>query len=146
MEIIKSPSLLAAVRAEVAAAYETSPETGKKTINTRILLTLPLIQSIYAEILRLHVSMLVTRQVVANPIEIGGFTLEKGAMLQATTDIDHYNENVWASEGHPASEFWAERHIKVVDGKQEFALAGNTYDFFPYGEFRIIFFSGVCFP
>jgi len=134
IELARSPALFAAVREEVATAYETDPATGKKTLNISTLLSLPLLQSVYAEILRLHVSLIVLRK-IASPLSVAGYTLEKGASIQAATDIDHFDDNVWGSEGHPAREFWPERHVKTVDGKRQFVFAGSPYDFFPYGEF-----------
>ncbi|KAK3358215.1 cytochrome P450 [Lasiosphaeria hispida] len=141
MEVVKDPALLKVVREEVMTAYEIAPASGQKTINAQALLSLPLLQSIYIEGLRLHVSMNVTRQ-ITGPVELGGVTLEKGAILQAATEITHYDEEIWGAQGHPASEFWAERHVKYVndvgaDGQtkrvRQFAMAGKPNDFFPYG-------------
>jgi len=145
MHIARSPDLLEEVRKEVMTAYETSPTSTdqQRIINAQTLLSLPLLQSIYTEGLRLHVSMNVTRQ-VTGPLELGGVTLEKGAILQAATEISHYDEETWGMEGHPASEFWAERHVQYVDevgddGKtkraRRFVLAGGPNDFFPYGTY-----------
>lgn len=63
-------------------------------------------------------------------------------MLQASTDITHYDESIWGVEGHPASEFWAERHVRWVEKRGEgetkrervFERLGGPNDFFPYGE------------
>jgi len=143
MEIAKDQALLEAVREEVKTVFEVDEATGQKTaMNTQKLMGLPLLQSIYTEGLRLHVSMNVTRQIIG-PLEMGGVKLDHGAALQAATEISHYNEEVWGSKGHPASEFWPERHVKYVDGEpgpdgktervRQFVLAGGPNDFFPYG-------------
>lgn len=143
MEAVKDQALLKAVRDEVMTAYETDPVSGQKTINAQALLSLPLLQSIYTEALRLHVSINITREVVG-PISLGGVNLERGAIIQAPTEISHLGEEVWGAEGHPAKEFWAERHIKyeeVVDenGKaktvRQFSVAGRSNDLYPYGEY-----------
>jgi cytochrome P450 len=77
-------------------------------------------------------------------MELGGVSIEKGAVLQASTEIVHYDEEIWGTEGHSASEFWPKRHIQYVDevgadGKKKrvrkFVLAAGPTDFFPYGEF-----------
>jgi hypothetical protein len=137
MEVARDPALLAAIREEVETAYETDAATGERRINAQVLVTLPLLQSVYIEGLRLHVSMNVTRQ-VTGPMEVGGFKLEKGAVLQAATEISHYDEGTWGVAGHGAAEFWAERHVKWVEegGKRvrRFVMAGGPNDFFPYGE------------
>ena len=143
MEIARDKGLLEAIREEVSAAWETDPETGERMVNAQTLVSLPLLQSVYIEGLRLHVSMNVTRQVTGE-MELGGVKLEKGAVLQAATEIVHYDEGIWGAEGHPASEFWAERHVQYVeeageDGERKrvkkFVMAGGATDFFPYGEF-----------
>jgi len=144
MEVVKDRELLEAVREEVMTAYEVDAVIGEKTINAQKLVALPLLQGVYTEGMRLHVSMNVTRQ-VTGPMELGGVALEKGAILQAATEIVHYDGQTWAREGHAASEFWPERHIQYVeesgaDGKvktvRKFVLAGGPADFFPYGEFN----------
>ncbi|KAK1759933.1 cholesterol 7-alpha-monooxygenase 4 [Echria macrotheca] len=130
LEILRSPSLLASVGSELAEANIVQPDGS---IDRASLLSLPLLQSIYTENLRLHVSMNVTRQ-VTGPLEMSGVKLEEGSVLQACTDIVHHDEEIWGVEGHGAEEFWAERHIKKgKDGKKEFRLAAGVNDFFPYG-------------
>ncbi|KAK4448778.1 cholesterol 7-alpha-monooxygenase 2 [Podospora aff. communis PSN243] len=142
MEIVKDPDLFRRVREEVKTTYTTDPDTGERLIDAQKLIALPLLQSIYIEGLRLHVSLNVTREVIG-PLSLEGYELEKGAILQAPTDISHREESVWGAPGHPASEFWAERHIKYVETVDEkdgsvklepqFSMAGRQNDFFPYG-------------
>jgi len=138
MELAKDPALLKAVRQEVMTAYLTDPKktTQKPTtiMDARTLASLPLLQSVYAELLRLHVSINITREIMA-PIVVQGHCLEKGALLQAPTDIAHLDEEVWHAEGHAASEFWAARHIKDNEtaATRHFAMAGGPNSFFPYG-------------
>lgn len=64
MEIVSDPSLLAAVRAEVLTAYDTDPETGAKSMDTAKILKLPLLQSVYCETMRVHMSINLMRAVV----------------------------------------------------------------------------------
>jgi len=135
MELAKDPVLLQAVRQEVMTAFQTDPKTHKSTtIDARTLASLPLLQSLCTEILRLHVSINITREIMA-PIVVQGHRLETGALLQAPTDIAHLDEDVWSIEGHPASEFWAARHIKHTEAAAapQFVMAGGPNSFFPYG-------------
>jgi len=142
MEVIKDPQLFQAVRDEVLTAYNTDAATGERTLDAQKLLALPLLQSVYIEALRLHMSMNITRQAV-EPISLDGFTLPRGAMLQIPTEIALYSEEVWASEGHPASEFWAARHVRYTDGVDEagktvkipqFDFKGRSNAFIPFGK------------
>jgi len=141
MEVAKDQELLQAVRKEADSAFVIDPVTSKRKIDAQKLITLPLLQSIYAEAMRLHVSINITREIM-EPIKLDGYTLEKGAILQASSELAGYDERIWGVEGHPASEFWPARHIKQVevedeDGKlklvPQFSMAGRSNEFIPYG-------------
>lgn len=141
MEVVKDSSLLKAVKAEVREALIPGSETGADVFDMKKLLSLPLLQSIYTEALRLHLSINITREVV-DPMAVDGYTLSKGAIIQAPTTIAHYAEDIWADQGHPASEFWAERHLKYskcsddkgrVTQMKAFSMSARPSEFFPYG-------------
>lgn len=132
MELIADPELYCAVREECLAASTADPMTGKRTFDPQKLFGMPLLQSVYIETLRLHVSINVTRQ-VTQPITLDGYVLSPGSLIQAPSQIGQYNEAVWGSAGHPASKFWAGRHLKHDNGKPEFTMAGRTSSFFPFG-------------
>ncbi|KAK1975134.1 cytochrome P450 [Colletotrichum cereale] len=141
MELAKDSALLGSVRKEALSAYVTDPATGERTLDVQKLLALPLLQSVYAEALRLHVSINVTREVIA-PITLGGFQLPQGALVQAPTELAHRNEHVWSADGHPASEFWGERFVSYseimgedgsVEKVPQFSMAGKSGQWFPYG-------------
>ncbi|KAK3390639.1 cytochrome P450 [Podospora didyma] len=142
MELAKDPATFHAIRDEVSTTWVTDTATDKRIIDAQKLLALPLLQSVYSETMRLHVSINITREVV-DPIMMEGYQLQKGGVIQASTEIAHLDERVWAVEGHPASEFWAARHVQYVDGTDEatgktiqvpqFSIAGKTNNFFPFG-------------
>jgi cytochrome P450 len=141
MEVVKDANILKSVREEVETAYIIDAETGQRKFDLQKLATLPLLQSIFTETLRLRMNFNIIRQ-VKEPFAVDGYTLKKGSMLQAPMQVAHYEEAVWGSEGHPASEFWAERHIKYVeeiDGfgkrtvRRTFAMAGRPSSYFPFG-------------
>ncbi|KAL3471727.1 cytochrome P450 [Aspergillus californicus] len=132
MELIADPELYGAVREECMAASTEDPVTGGRVFNPQKLLSMPLLQSVYIETLRLHVSINVTRE-VTQPITLDGHHLTPGSLIQAPSQIGQYNEAVWGSAGHPASEFWVGRNLKHENGKAEFTMAGRTSSFFPFG-------------
>lgn len=143
LELAKDPALLEAVREEVATTYVTDPKTGERTFDIQRLATLPLLQSVFTETLRLRMNFNIIRQ-VKEPFAVDGYTLKKGAMLQAPMMVAHYDEAVWGTAGRPASEFWSERHIKYVEEtddpgnvshKRTFAMAGRPSSYFPFGMF-----------
>lgn len=141
MEVAKDPILFDAVRKEALSAYVTNPETGQRILDIPKLLALPLLQSVYAESLRLHVSINVTREIIT-PVTLNGHQLQKGALIQAPTELAHYDESVWSTDGHPASEFWGARFVTYVETRTEdgcvekvpqFNIAGRSGQWFPYG-------------
>ena len=67
--------------------------------------------------------------------------------MQAFTTAAHKDEKTWSVEGHPAGEFWAERHFKTTTLRREedrlvpeFEVAGERGSFIPFGESPL----GVC--
>lgn len=133
MEIIKDPSLLQAVRDEVATVTTTDPETGSPSIDSQKLVALPLLQSIFTETLRLRINFNIIRD-VKQPIKLDGHTIPRGSLLQAPMQVAHYSEAVWGAKNHPASDFWAERHIRTGDGSRRvYSMAGSSAFHFPFG-------------
>jgi hypothetical protein len=134
MEIVKDPELYRAVREECLAASYADQVTGRRTFDVQKLISSPILQSVYVETLRLHVSINVTRE-VTQPITLGGYLLTPGSLIQAPSQIGAYNEDVWGTEGHPASEFWGWRNLRYSDDEPEFTMAGKTSSFFPFGKY-----------
>lgn len=133
MEIIKDPSLLQAVRDEVATVTSIDPEMGTPSIDSQKLVALPLLQSIFTETLRLRINFNIMRD-VKQPITLDGHTIPKGSLLQAPMRVAHYKEAVWGTDGHPATDFWAERHVRTGDGgRRMYSMAGSPASYFPFG-------------
>lgn len=141
IEIFCDAALLQAVRQEIKSTYITDPGTPPHIVDIQKVVNLPLLQSVFTEVLRLHINFNVIRN-VNEAVTLEGYQLQRGDMLQVPMLPAHYDESVWGVEGHPASEFWAERHIKyekVLDEagnvirKPTFSTAGKTDSYFPFG-------------
>ncbi|KAI0144819.1 putative cytochrome P450 [Pestalotiopsis sp. NC0098] len=142
MEIIKDPTLLEAVREELRSVVSKDPRTGQfSQIDSQKLVALPLLQSIWTETLRLRTNFNIVRD-VKEPVTLGGMTIPKGSLLQVPMMVAHYDEATWGAADHPASEFWAERHIKYTEKVDEqgqtlrerkYAMAGHPSSHFPFG-------------
>lgn len=141
-ELLQDSKLLDAIRSEIQKEA-IDPETGE--LDTRRVVSLPLLQSLYIETMRLHVSFAVTREVRERAFEITpGCWAEKGAIVQTCSTVAHLEEGVWGVEGHPASEFWAWRHVRMDEIRDDatgktttrmrFAMRGRPTSFFPYGK------------
>ncbi|KAH7324302.1 cytochrome P450 [Stachybotrys elegans] len=136
MEINNDPQLLKALREEVATAFTTDATTGKRSLDNQKVLSLPLLQSAFTEVLRLRMSMVIMR-VVEKPVTLSGVYIDEGSTIHAYTHLSQTDEAIWGSPSHPADEFWAERHIKYVEEegqvRREFVMAANPGHFFPFG-------------
>ncbi|KAK8078438.1 hypothetical protein PG996_004608 [Apiospora saccharicola] len=140
MELIKDPDLLQAVRRETTRSTVLSG-ASTQTLDEQKITSIPLLQSIYAETLRLHVGILITRTSLV-PVTVAGYSFPAGTVFHAPTQVAHLDEITWGVPGHPASEFWAYRHTQEritknekgeVEKHLEFSLKGPPGAFFPYG-------------
>ncbi|KAK7996411.1 hypothetical protein PG989_004451 [Apiospora arundinis] len=134
VELVQDPELLRRVREEVATVTTTDPSNGGIKIDAGALIVLPLLQSIFTELLRLHVSFSAVREVL-KPVVVDGYQIPKGSLLHASTDMAHLQEDVWGTEGHPANTFWAERHLSYADSASQqprFSMKGRASAFFPF--------------
>lgn len=142
MEIIKDPTLLEAVREELKSVVSKDPRTGQlRLIDSQKLVALPLLQSIWTETLRLRINFNIVRD-VKEPVTLGGMTIPKDSLLQVPMMVAHYDEATWGAAEHPASVFWAERHIRYTEKVDEqgqtlrerkYAMAGQPSSHFPFG-------------
>ncbi|KAK6063442.1 Cholesterol 7-alpha-monooxygenase 4 [Seiridium cupressi] len=153
MEVLADPELLQAVREEInALAFVTDPDTSERVIDAQKIATLPLLQSVFNEVLRMHMNFNIMRN-LTDSVTMDGYTLRKGATIQAPMLVAHYDEAVWAKEGRPASQFWADRHIKYKDQTDEFgkvsrertfAMAGRPSSYFPFGKILACPLQFIC--
>ncbi|KAK4446147.1 cholesterol 7-alpha-monooxygenase 4 [Podospora aff. communis PSN243] len=126
------PELLPNLRREARAAMITGSD-GKPTLDLPKLLTSPWLQSVYAETLRMRVIFSIVRD-VERDANVDGFTVPKGALIQAPIPLAHFNDKAWGIDGHPPDEFWPQRHLSGNTAEtKEFSTAGRNGYWFPYG-------------
>jgi cytochrome P450 len=148
MEIARDTALLQALREEVTTTAYTEPATGIRHLDIQKVVNLPLLTSAYSEALRLSMSFNVVRN-VRESFTMDGYEIQKGAWVQVPTLTAHYDEDTWGVKDHPASEFWAERHIRYtevkdaagkVSRKRTFLMSGRSgTHYFPYGMSHRVF-------
>jgi cytochrome P450 len=93
----------------------------------------PLLQSTYAEVLRLHTASMLTRT-VKKTHDLDSWTLKRDQTVVVSTHVEHRNA-YWntvdlSARNHPPEEFWAERFLTP---KGEFSLDGKQGKYMPYG-------------
>jgi cytochrome P450 len=125
LEILSSPTLESRVRAELAASLVTpstpSPSTTAskaKTVPSYDVVKLcasPLLQSTYAETLRLRVAIMGTRLVTSPSLSLSTWQFQHGDVLTYVSSLAALDPTVWNTgredDPHPLTEFWADRFL-----------------------------------
>lgn len=122
----------------------------------------PLLQSVYAEVLRLRVAVLVVRQPTRDNFSLGGWHIKKGETVCLSTRNELLDPDFWnaGTRDHPRplDQFWADRFlvfsddpssgplneprrraaaVKAKDGAADqsptFSLDGCTWNWVPFG-------------
>ncbi|KAL4907680.1 cytochrome P450 [Aspergillus multicolor] len=115
-------ALLARVRASLADTVSGSvcpAPTSELSVDVDIdmdrLLRNDLLQSIYAETLRLHVQSYVTRCSPHEPVVLGRWVLPANEVATVSSYAAQMSEEVWDARpgggAHPVTEFWADRFL-----------------------------------
>lgn len=141
VEIIRDPALLSRVRSVIDSYRIPSCEPTGVDFDYATLCTDPLLQSIYAETLRLHVASFVMRGPSHDHFFVQGKFIPKDAIMLLSSYNAQTDPRGWSSffsDAHPIDRFWAERFLVPLNGskessKVEFSLKGRSTDWFPYG-------------
>lgn len=146
MEVFRDAQLLADVRAEIRTTWTTDARTGARSIDIPKLVSLPLLQSIFTETMRVHMSTSIVRY-LSDDVMLDGYRLRKGGIILMPIETIQQNEEIWGSEDHPASQFWGARHVKYEDKpdastgemvrEARFAFEGRTSTYFPFGKLKL---------
>lgn len=113
LEAFKDQSLLSRLRHEVKSAQmgeltETRPDIGK-------LCGGQLLQSVYAETLRLRVAILVTRAPEHEDFQLGDYLFPKDKIIALSSRTAAMDETVWnagsTERPRPLNEFWSDRFL-----------------------------------
>ncbi|CAI7633730.1 unnamed protein product [Penicillium crustosum] len=113
------------------------PETGDLDIPK--FSTKPLLQSTYAEVLRLRVTTTTIRtNEDANFRLDSDYTIGKNIIMTIFSSVTAYNRQAWAatrpeSVAKPLDEFWPERFLVQKDKDAKFSLEGLAECWMPYG-------------
>ncbi|KAL9128893.1 MAG: hypothetical protein Q9217_002515 [Psora testacea] len=159
LETFKDPSLLARVRAEIKACCCCNPTAlSEGRFDSQLTIqALPLMQSIYAETLRLRVRAYAARYTDREQIRLNEWIFPKESILLVSTTPAHIDQTFWNTKGgaHPVDRFWSDRFLVYPNDplsgplaepmKQpttpspsdatapKFSLAGTNGSWFPYG-------------
>ncbi|ORY70233.1 cytochrome P450 [Pseudomassariella vexata] len=115
LHIFRSPSLSDRLRDSLSDAVDTSTWH----IEMDKVLRKPLLSSVYAETLRLHLQAYVTRCSPHCDVGLGSWWLPKNRVCMVNTYASHMDASFWNTRDgeFPVEEFWAERFL--IDPKDE---------------------------
>lgn len=145
MEIYADPELLERVRDELkdapvsnAGSYPASAlplHLDVTSVNSSALL-----QSIYAETLRLRVSFILSRTPKRSDYQLYPYNLRKGNPILISSDLASNDRSIWGSARckRPLDQFWADRFLvqqKEENGGEKvgFSMEGLDSAWIPYG-------------
>lgn len=117
-------------RARHALAMAQSADGSFETIK---ILNDPVLQSAYAEVLRVHTGSMMTRT-VKKTHGLDYWTLKKDQTVVISSHVEHHSAEWNATDiygcDHPPEEFWAERFLT---NEGNFSLEGRQGRYMPYG-------------
>ncbi|KAL9128017.1 MAG: hypothetical protein Q9217_003211 [Psora testacea] len=125
VHIYRDPNLLSRVREEVCSSKsetksQRSPalSPSRQSFHTSLLdieslMHKPLLQSIYAEILRLYVRGYITRCPDRSDLQINEWIFPRDKVILVSSDPAHFDPQIWNTKGglYPLDAFWAERFL-----------------------------------
>lgn len=119
IEFCRDAGLLSRARAEIEAARMPFPKPGKPEFDVGKLCSLPLLQSVYAETLRLRVALIVTRTPEREDFKLDDWVFPKGRIIALSSRSAAMNPAVWNAgtieDSHPLDQFWADRFLVYPD-------------------------------
>lgn len=117
IEVFRDKSLLSRIRAELAAAGFRGI-SSRHDINT--LLSIPLLQSVYAETLRLRVEVQTIFTSDQEDICINEWRFPKNSLIIVPAGAAHRDSSFWNTKNgeHPVDQFWADRFLAYPNDPQ----------------------------
>jgi len=113
LHIFRNPALTTRLRSLLFSSGTVSPTTLLPDLTTLLHSTPPLLSSVYAETLRLHLQAYVTRSSPHADVIVGGWTLPRDKVCMVNTYAAHMDEGTWNTRGgrYPVGRFWEERFL-----------------------------------
>ena len=158
---LHDPSLKKRVLERLSAVRLADEPNGRVRFDIARLIEDDLIQSVYAEVLRLRVAVIMVRQPARDDYSVDGWHIPQGETVAVSTRNELMDESFWNTgkgNAHPVKSFWSDRFMvypgdpnsgpckearrqKTTGGKGDpyFSLDGCTWSWIPYGGGR-----GLC--
>lgn len=118
IEAERDPYLLSRLRSEISSTI-CSGTSADLRFDYSQLGRQPLLQSVYAEVLRLRLSLFSLRSAQGADFQLGDYTLRQDQTIMISSYTSHMDPTVWNTgtndDPHPIDEFWAERFLVYPD-------------------------------
>lgn len=117
LEVLQRPELLLRVREEIAPyVSRDQSDPSQMIVDIPNLCSRPLLQSIYAEVLRIRSGTVINRVPTSSDFHIGGWHFKKGEQIIVSTYDTARDQSVWNQgtfdDPHSVNDFWPERFIR----------------------------------
>ena len=117
-EALQRPTLLVQALDDIAASRSLSLLLGNPSVDVETLCRVPILQSMYAETLRLYTSLFSLRSAIHGNFELGNHTIPQGELIAVDSRVSAMDKRVWNTgaiddeeEPHPLDQWWAERFL-----------------------------------
>ena len=110
--IFEDEQLLSRIRSSIQDSTSSDATTGFEVAMDK-LLSKDLLQSVYAEALRLYTQSYITRCSAHECVSVGRWWLPRNEVSMVSSYVAHMNTELWNTQQgkHPVDSFWAERFI-----------------------------------
>ena len=128
-EILRDPQLFARVRSEVDACALNPSTPENLEFDLTKLCNQPLLQSIYAETLRLRTAVYIIRKPEFQGAPVGDYKIPKDKMIVISSHMAHMdkrNFNTGPEESRPIETFWADRFLTYPKESKDISSDTNT--------------------
>ena len=120
LEVGKDQTLLGRVRKEVESSLQGTTTRESPDFDMKKIPSSALMQSVWAETLRLRVALNVVRGTEYRDFNLGNWLIPRGKDIAIPTCAAHMDESVWStgSSGvfYPLHEFWADKFLIYPSG------------------------------
>ncbi|KAF7585753.1 hypothetical protein BBP40_010155 [Aspergillus hancockii] len=111
------------------AIIHDAAQVGPLQFDLTKLVSSPLLQSVYSEVLRMRIALMLNRTPTQSDVRLGPWQLDKGRFIVLSTQVAAHDEAVWGPDRtqngkYPLSQFWAERFLVPNEDSQ----GGAYYD------------------
>ncbi|KAL8707416.1 MAG: hypothetical protein Q9220_007561 [cf. Caloplaca sp. 1 TL-2023] len=114
-EVLQDSQLRSRVYTIIPSAKRKGPNDNNGIFDTSKLCSDPLLQSLYAETLRLRVAVLVVREPARDNFSFRGWHIKKNEVLSVSTRTEAMNTDIWSTgsdgDAQPLDTMWADRFI-----------------------------------